>query len=104
MPLVPSDATFALLGFNRRPRQAPVHDRMAPRMKIQPLLADGRGSEDEWPERRIERGADSVQPAHRAVCFLDLGKTHRMPTAQANEIGAGGNVASTTAFQAAHVN
>lgn len=80
MSLVSMDATFALLEFNRRPRQVPVDDRMAPGMKIQALLPDSRGCEDERPERRIECSPHGVQPTHGAVCFFDLGKTHGMAT------------------------
>ena len=60
MALVAVDAALALHKVDRIARQVPVHQAMAPGMKIQPLLPDRGAGEHEGPERAVERGANHV--------------------------------------------
>ena len=47
-------------------------DAIAIGMEIQSLLTDGRGGENEWPERRVERIAHASEPCDGAV-FVECG-------------------------------
>ena len=49
-PAVPLNPAFPLLKVHRVPAQVPVDDRVAPSMKVEPLLLDGCRRQHVWPE------------------------------------------------------
>ena len=51
MALVAMDAPLSLLKINGVRRKVPVDHGMAVQVEIESLLPDGRGCQDEWPER-----------------------------------------------------
>lgn len=82
MAFIAMNSALALLEFDGRARQVPMHNGMAPGMKIQTLLTyRGRG-EQERPKRRVEGGSHRVEPADGAVGLLDLSKPQRMPASE----------------------
>src|SRR5690606_29887672 len=60
MPLVAMDSAFALFEVDGVAGQVPVPDCMAPRVKVEALLADRGARQDEGVERRLEGISDRV--------------------------------------------
>jgi len=67
MAFVTVDAALALLEINRVSGQVPVHQSMAPWMKVQALLANGRAGEDEGTKWAVEGRAHRVLADHAFI-------------------------------------
>ena len=58
--LVARDASLALFEIDGIAGQVPVHEAMAPRMEIEPLLPDRGARKDEWAKRAVEGRSNRI--------------------------------------------
>ena len=82
--LVAVDAAFPLLKVDRVARQVPMNQAMAPEVKVETFLTDGRAGEHERPEGTVEGGSHGVLADVFVILSAKVAKAESKYRANAN--------------------